>query len=95
MTSLGMDRSKRRNLLFSESLMSVVFSILISIPFTILLSGMMTAFTIFIGLPMVIEFTWVEIPKYALIITAIILVASVSSMMKSKKLSVVQELKYE
>ena len=95
MASLGMDRSRRKRLILSESMMSVILSILISIPFGILLSGLMTGFAIFIEMPMLITFSWSAVPKYALVITAIILIASLSTMRKSKKLSVIGELKYE
>ena len=95
MASVGMNKSGRMGLLLSESLASVVFSILISIPFTILLSDLMTGFCSFIGLPMNIVFSWAELPFYAAVITVIILIASLSTMLKSRRLSVIQELKYE
>jgi putative ABC transport system permease protein len=95
MASVGMNKSKRMGLVLSESLLSVVLSIAIAIPFTILLSAAMTAFCSFIGLPMNIVFSWAQIPLYAGVITAIIFIATLSTMLKSRKLSVVQELKYE
>ena len=95
MSSVGMDRRHRMGLILAESLVSVIFSILLSIPFTILLADLMTGFCTFIGLPMSIVFSWAELPKYALIITGIILIASISTITKSRKLSVIQELKYE
>ena len=42
-----------------------------------------------------INFDWALLPKYLIVLTIIILVASLSVMKKSKKLNAVQELKYE
>ena len=95
MASVGMNKSGRMSLLLAESLTSVAFSILLCIPFTILLSDLMTGFCSFIGLPMTIAFSWIDLPIYAAIITGIILIASLSTILKSRKLSVIQELKYE
>ena len=95
MASVGMNKSKRMGLVLSESLLSVVLSVMISIPFTILLAAAMTAFCSFIGLPMLVTFSWAQLPLYAGVITAIIFIATLSTMLKSRKLSVVQELKYE
>ena len=95
MASVGMNKSGRMGLLLAESLASVAFSILLSVPFTILLSDMLTGFCSFIGLPMTIVFSWAELPLYAAIITGIILIASLSTVLKSRRLSVIRELKYE
>jgi len=95
MASLGMNKSKRMGLVLSESLLSVALSIAIAIPFTILLAAAMTAFCSFIGLPMNIVFSWAQLPLYGGVITLIIFIATFSTMLKSRKLSVVQELKYE
>ena len=95
MASVGMNKSRRMGLVLSESLLSVALSIAISIPFTILLAAAMTAFCGFIGLPMNIVFSWSQLPLYAGVIAVIIFIATFSTMLKSRKLSVVQELKYE
>ncbi len=95
MASVGMNKTGRMGLILTESLASVAFSILLSIPFTILLTDLMTGFAAFVGLPMTITFSWTVLPFYAMVITGIILTASFSTMLKSRKLSVVQELKYE
>ena len=95
MASVGMNKSKRMGLVLSESLLSVALSIAIAIPFTILLAAAMTAFCSFIGLPMNIVFSWAQLPLYAGVIAVIIFIATLSTMLKSRKLSVVQELKYE
>ena len=95
MASVGMNKGRRKRMILAESMTCVVFSILLSIPFTILLADLMTGFCVFIGMPMDVMFSWSSIMTYAPIITVIIFIASISTMRKSKKLSIVQELKYE
>ena len=95
MASVGMNQQKRKTLILSESMVSVLLSILISIPFTVLLSDIMTSFCYYIGIAMDIAFDWTSVLTYSPIIAGIIFIASLSTMSKSKKLSIVQELKYE
>ncbi len=95
MASVGMNKSRRKRMILTESMTCVIFSVLISIPFTILLSDLLTGFCKFIGMPMEVEFSWMSIMTYAPIIAVIILIATLSTMRKSRKLSIVQELKYE
>ena len=95
MASVGMNKNGRRRLILSESMMSVVLSILISIPFTVLLSDLMTGFCYYIGIAMDVFFDWKSVLTYSPVIALIIFVASISTMRKSRKLSIVQELKYE
>ena len=95
MASVGMNKKRRKNMILTESMFSVVISIAITIPFLILLTGLFTGATYFLGMPMVTSLSWIILPKFSLAIAAIIFIASLSTMRKSKKLSVVQELKYE
>ncbi|MBO4864373.1 MAG: ABC transporter permease [Eubacterium sp.] len=95
MASVGMNKQRRKRLILSESMISVVISILISIPFTILLSDLMTGFCSYIEMPMDVLFDWSSLLTYSPIIAGIIFIASLSTMSKSKKLSIVEELKYE
>ena len=95
MASVGMNKSRRKRMILTESMTCVIFSVLISIPFTILLSDLLTGFCKFIGMPMEVAFSWMSIMTYAPIIAVIILIATLSTMRKSRKLSIVQELKYE
>ena len=95
MASVGMNKGKRKGMILAESMMSVVFSILISIPFTFLLSDLMTGFCKFIGADMDVFFSWSSVLTYSPVIAVIIFIASLSTMSKSRKLSIVQELKYE
>ncbi len=95
MSSVGMTKKKRKNMILTESMFSVVLSLLITTPFLILITGLFTDVTYFLGIAMITEVSWIAIPKFGLVIAAIIFLASLSTMRKSKKLSVVQELKYE
>ena len=95
MASVGMNKGGRRHLILAESLISVALSILIAAPFAFLLADMLTGFCYFIGIAMDVAFDWSTVPLYAAVITGVIFIASLSTMMKSRKLSIVQELKYE
>ena len=95
MASVGMNKGGRRHLILAESLICVALSILIATPFAFLLADMLTGFCYFIGIAMDIFFDWSTVPLYAAVITGVIFIASLSTMIKSRKLSIVQELKYE
>ena len=95
MSSVGMNKGGRRRLILAESLICVVLSILIATPFAFLLADLMTGFCYFIGIAMDVFFDWSTVPLYAAVITGVIFIASLSTMIKSRKLSIVQELKYE
>jgi len=95
MASVGMNSGGRKRLILTESAVCVVFSILIATPFAFLLADLMTGFCYFIGIAMDVFFNWSAVPMYAAVISGIIFIASLSTMHKSRKLSIVQELKYE
>ncbi|SEF71552.1 putative ABC transport system permease protein [Eubacterium ruminantium] len=95
MSSVGMDKKRRKNMILTESMFSVVMSILITVPFMILLTDLFTGSTYFVGIPMVTKLSWITVPKFSIVLAVIIFIASLSTMKKSKKLSIVQELKYE
>ena len=95
MTSVGMNRTKRKNLVLTESMTGVVWSVITAIPFTVLSNGLMAKLLKNADLPMEIDFAWSMVPVYALVTAAVVLIASLSTMKKSKKLNVVAELKYE
>ena len=95
MASLGVDIKRRKKLVLMESLYSVIFAILLSLPFTFLLCDLMTGAAYFIEMPMTVAFSLSQVPLYAAVITVIILIATLSTVKNSKKLSIVKELKYE
>ena len=95
MTSVGMNKSKRRGLVLTESITSVIWSIAIAVPFTVVVNGIMEKLFVSIDLPMPVAFDWKSLPVYALVAFAVVLIATLSTVRKSKKLNVVAELKYE
>lgn len=95
MSSVGMNAKKRKMLVFAENMCCVVFGIAISIPFTLLANKLVSKVLATMNLPLDLEFDWNSVPMYSAILVVIIFIASLSTMKKSKKINVVQELKYE
>jgi len=95
MASVGLNGKKRKRLVFTENMFCVFWSIVLAIPFTILMCRVFTKVMEKINLPLVISFDAGAIPMYSIVLIAVIFIASLSTMKKSKKLNVVQELKYE
>ena len=95
MTSVGMNASKRKRLVLTESMTSVICAIAATIPFSIVIIGIMTkmAYALEMGFDMALS--WSSVPLFAAAAAVIILIASLSTMRKSGKLNVVAELKYE
>ena len=95
MASVGMNRSKRTNLVLTESITSVIWGIALSVPFTVMVSGILEKLFSSIDLPMPISFDWKALPVYSLVALVVVLIATLSTIRNSKKLNIVAELKYE
>lgn len=95
MSSVGMNAKRRKRLVLAENMYCVVLSITISMPFTLLVNKIVSKVLITLNMPMTLEFDWSSVPMYSVILAAVIFIASLSTMKKSKKINVVQELKYE
>ena len=95
MASVGLNAKKRKRLVFTENMFCVIVSIGLSIPFTILLCRLFTKVLILLNLPLVMTLDWASLIPYSIALALVIFIASLSTMKKSKKLNVVQELKYE
>ena len=95
MSSVGMNAKARKRLVFAENMYCVVMSIALSIPFTLLLNKLISKVMIILNLPLPLSFDWSSLPMYSAILIVVIFIASLSTMKKSKKINVVQELKYE
>ena len=93
--SIGMNAKKRKRLVFVENMYCVFLSIALSIPFTLLVNKLMTKVLKIMNIPMTLEFDWNSVPMYSIALIVVIFIASLSTMNKSKKINVVQELKYE
>lgn len=95
MTSVGMNKSKRRSLVLTESVTSVLWSLAIAVPFTVMVNGILEKLFKLMELPMDISFDWKSLPVYSAVAMIIVVIATLSTVRKSKKLNVVAELKYE
>ena len=95
MASLGLDAKKRKRLVFTENMFCVIVSIGLSIPFSILLCRLFTKVLKLLNLPLTMTLDWSALPSYSIALALVIFIASLSTMKKSKKLNVVQEIKYE
>lgn len=95
MSSVGMNAKARKGLVFAENMYCVVMSIALSIPFTLLLNKLISKVMITLNIPLPLSFDWSSVPMYSAILVVVIFIASLSTMKKSKKINVVQELKYE
>ncbi len=95
MSSVGLNAKKRRRLVFTENMFCVIMSIVISVPYTILICRLFSKIMRMLDMPFDIVFDWTALPQYALVLALVIFIASLSTMKKSKKINVVQELKYE
>ena len=95
MTSVGMNKSKRKRLVLTESMTSVFWSLVIAVPFSLMVNGIMEKLLKSVDLPMSVAFDWKSLPVYAAVAVVVVLVATLSTMKKSRKLNVVAELKYE
>ena len=95
MSSVGLNAKKRKRLVFTENMFCVLMSIIIAVPYTIVLCRLFSKIMRVLNMPFDITFDWAVLPGYAIVLTLVIFIASLSTMKKSKKIKVVQELKYE
>lgn len=93
--SLGMKDRDRNKMLIVESLLLVFWSIVISIPYSFLGIKLLNKFLIAVGMSLNTRLNFGAIPIYSIVATVIVLVATLPTVFKSNKLSIVQELKYE
>ena len=95
MSSVGMNANKRKRLVLAENMYCVIVSIVLSVPFALLINKLMTKVLIQLNLPMSLMFDWNSLPMYSAVLVVVIFIASLSTMKNSKKINVVKELKYE
>ena len=95
MASVGMNGSKRKRLVLSESILCVLIAVIIAVPFTLLTNRLVTGMLYYIGTPFDILYDWKGTPAFLVAFVGIVFIASLSTMRRSKNLSVVNELKYE
>ena len=95
MSSVGMNAKKRKRLVLTENMFCVIMSIVLSIPYSTLLCKIFSKILVLLDAPFEIIFDWGTLPAYSVALAVVIFIASLSTMKKSKNISVVQELKYE
>lgn len=95
LSSVGMTNNKRNLMLLTESFLSVVLSLLISLSVIGLELNLISKFLKVINLPLDITLDTKTIPICFIISLVVILIATMPVIFKSKKLSIIQELRYE
>lgn len=95
MTSIGMNKNMRRNLILSENIICAIWSLIVAIPFAALFNIGIESLLKSMDTPMPVYFDYMAIPVYGGIVVAIVIVSSLSALKKSRNISVITELKYE
>lgn len=95
LSSVGMSKFQRNKMLIIESILTVVWSIIIVTPFSYLGMSIMSKISKLLGFDMEVVFNIKFVPVIFLVSLAIVLIATIPVLLKSKKLSIIEELKYE
>lgn len=95
LTSVGMSNGKRNLMLVFESILSVVWAFIITAPLSILIMKLVSRFSNVIKLPLDATMDFSIIPGYLVGTLIIILIATLPVIFKNRKLSIINELKYE
>ncbi|MDD7794472.1 ABC transporter permease [Clostridium sp. 'White wine YQ'] len=95
LSSVGMSKFQRAKMLLIESILTVVWSIILVIPFSYLAISITTKITKLIGFDMEVYFNVSFIPIAFGVSLLLVLIATIPVLFKSKKLSIIEELKYE
>nr|WP_243240509.1 FtsX-like permease family protein [Clostridium cibarium] len=95
LSSIGMSDGSRSKMLLTESILSVIWAVAIAMPYSYLGLSLLTKTMTIIGLPMDIVLDVKSVPVYGVAALILILLASLPIMLKNKKLSIINELKYE
>lgn len=95
LSSVGMEDVGRTKILFAESVASVTWAMAITSLFSIFGLKLLSIIVKVIGFDMIITLDYRSLPAIYLISLIIVLIATIPIYFKSKKLSIIQELKYE
>ena len=95
LSSVGMSDGARNGMLLWESLLSVIWSVVIAIPYSYLGLSLLTKTMTAIEMPMNIVLDLKAVPLYAVAALVLIILGSLPILLKSNKLSIINELKYE
>ncbi|MCB2293679.1 ABC transporter permease [Clostridium algoriphilum] len=95
LNSVGMSDGARNGMLLWESVFSVVWSVVIAVPYSYLGLSLLTKTMTAMEMPMRIVLDIKSVPMYAVAALVLIVLGSLPIMLRSNKLSIINELKYE
>ena len=95
LSSVGMSKRNRNVMIIEESILSVIWAFIFSLPLQILIMKHITKVTSLIGLPFEVSVDYSSILANIIVTLIIILLATIPALFKNKKLSIISELKYE
>jgi len=95
LSSVGMSDGARNGMLLTESILSVFWSVIIAIPYSYLGLSLLTKTMTSMQNPMHIVLDIKAVPIYAVAALVLTILASLPILIKGKKLSILNELKYE
>lgn len=95
LSSVGMENSGRLKILFFESIASVTWAMLITTVYSIFGLKLLSILAKSIGFDFVIALDFKSLPMIFVTSLIIVLIATVPVCFKSRKLSIIQEIKYE
>lgn len=95
LSSVGMENSLRRRVLLVESVACVTWGMIIATLFSLFGIPLISNIISMVGFPLEITLSFGSLPTIYLASLCIVLLATLPVIFKSKKLSIIQELKYE
>lgn len=95
LSSVGMENSLRRRVLLIESVACVTWGMVIAILYSLFGMSLVGKIMSLVGFPLEISLSFGSLPTIYLVSLCIVLLATLPVIFKSKKLSIIQELKYE
>ena len=95
LSSVGMENSLRRRVLLLESVACVTWGMIIAILYSLFGFSLLGNIMSLVGFPLEITISIGSLPTIYLVSLLIVLLATLPVIFKSKKLSIIQELKYE
>ena len=95
LSSVGMPNSLRRRILILESIACVTWGMVISVLYSLFGIPLMNKIMEFAGFPFDMTLSYISLPTIYIVSLIIVLLATLPVVIKSRKLSIIQELKYE
>lgn len=95
LTSLGLSKTHKNRLLIYQGLIVVFFVSFLAIPFSYIITAILSKVIQDLNVPFDIAFDIKSMPAIILSLVVVTLLSTIPSLFKGKKLSVVEELKYE